>query len=655
MKKLLLFSVLFAFAISVNVNAQSRGAVKGERKFIQNKVEFIKQSADPTCSTFRPFKPANVLGTTSRDLFKIPVGSSYNPYSLLVEESTALTYNADVNMIMFTFRQCSTYPDYSGGANHSGYIQSSFSIDGGMVFDSSLVIYDDYTGTINAGRYPSGVIYNPPGNTDPYEAYSLICGPFLVDTYPGSGSWDGNYFASMKIDSTNGNIQKVFYDDPDVHMEFARRFLTACDDGTFHVYAWDLTDDGTWYTDIETILNDGVWDADDNSVEWTRQEVIPEYTENSQGQLNGGVFPGYAWSKDGQVGYLVYCGNHDDSPDLVTWSPFVYKTENGGEDWDLMDVFDFREIPTIYDSLFPVSGSSGDKRPFINNPSDVLVDANGMLHYLTYIRSAYSNDPDSIRYYWGFENIEGILYDLYTTPDGGWDALAIDFVLAKNVDAANDPLGIGYSARPQMAKTSDGSKIFYVWMDTDPALSDLNLYPDIVARSMDVNIPASTYTKNITYLTQFWALDNYYMYCSDYALDNGDGTYSVPVTTTRLGETDLSPVYHSLLHGVDFTDAEYVIVGIDEKIEFNQISNVSQNYPNPFSGTSVVTVELTESSNLSIEVFNLMGQKVYGYNAGIVVSGVHKLTIDGSNLQSGIFFYTVRADESSVTRKMIIN
>ncbi|MCK4678765.1 MAG: T9SS type A sorting domain-containing protein, partial [Bacteroidales bacterium] len=52
---------------------------------------------------------------------------------------------------------------------------------------------------------------------------------------------------------------------------------------------------------------------------------------------------------------------------------------------------------------------------------------------------------------------------------------------------------------------------------------------------------------------------------------------------------------------------------------------------------------------------NLMGQKVYGYNAGIVVSGVHKLTIDGSNLQSGIFFYTVRADESSVTRKMIIN
>ncbi|MCK4676754.1 MAG: T9SS type A sorting domain-containing protein, partial [Bacteroidales bacterium] len=54
-------------------------------------------------------------------------------------------------------------------------------------------------------------------------------------------------------------------------------------------------------------------------------------------------------------------------------------------------------------------------------------------------------------------------------------------------------------------------------------------------------------------------------------------------------------------------------------------------------------------------VFNLMGQKVYVYNAGIVGSGVHQLTIDGSNLQSGVFFYTVKADENSVTRKMIVN
>ena len=657
MKKLLLFSVLIAFAVSLN--AQTRGAMKGARKFTRNKVESVTQSPDPTTtSTFIPVKPANILGTTSRDLFKIPIASSYNVYTLLVEECSALTYNEDLNTIMFTHRQCSTYPMWAGGdpLNASAYIQSSFSTDGGMTFDSSLVIYDDLNGAaFNAGRYPSGVFYNPPGNTDPYEAYSVICGPLLADTYPGSGSWDGDFFASMKLDSTNLDVQKVFYDDPDIDMEFARRFLTSCDDGTFHVFADNHEDNGTNYTSYESVLNDGVWDEDENAIEWTRWDDIPEYTEDSQGFPNGTGWAGYAWSDDGQIGYLVYSGNHDDSPYAWAYTPFAYKTENGGEDWDLMDIFDFRDIPTIYDSLFEVGGGT-EKHPMIPGPDDICVDANGMLHYLTYVYSSSSIDPDSLGWYWQFTNIEGILYDLYTTPDGGWDALAIDFVYAKDTEADQGPLIYPYGARPQMSKTPDGTKIFYVWADTDPALSDENIFPDIFAKSMDVTGPFWTDTKSITYLTQFWALDNHYMYCSDYTIDNG-GSYSVPVSTSRLNETDPGlPAYHSLLHGVDFVEDDYYLgVGIDEKIEFNQISNVSQNYPNPFSGTSVVTVELTESSNLSIEVFNLMGQQVYGYNAGIVGSGVHNLTIDGTNLQSGVFFYTVKADETSVTRKMIVN
>ena len=118
-------------------------------------------------------------------------------------------------------------------------------------------------------------------------------------------------------------------------------------------------------------------------------------------------------------------------------------------------------------------------------------------------------------------------------------------------------------------------------------------------------------------------------------------------------DEDHDPYLNRVIHSSLLKD-EIVSVNDPDLVNLSDIT-VSQNYPNPFSGTSVVTVELTESSNLSIEVFNLMGQKVYIYNAGIVGSGVHKLTIDGSNLQSGVFFYTVKADENSVTRKMIVN
>jgi hypothetical protein len=83
--------------------------------------------------------------------------------------------------------------------------------------------------------------------------------------------------------------------------------------------------------------------------------------------------------------------------------------------------------------------------------------------------------------------------------------------------------------------------------------------------------------------------------------------------------------------------------------------NVSQNFPNPFKNTSVVTVKLEKATDLSLEVFNLTGQKVYEINNGKVGAGSHTLTIDASNLSSGVYFYTVFAGEDAVTKKMIVN
>lgn len=94
-------------------------------------------------------------------------------------------------------------------------------------------------------------------------------------------------------------------------------------------------------------------------------------------------------------------------------------------------------------------------------------------------------------------------------------------------------------------------------------------------------------------------------------------------------------------------------VGINEA-EFNAAS-VSQNYPNPFENTSVVSVNLTKAANLSLEVFNLTGQKVYEVHNGNSSAGTHKLTINAQDLSSGVYFYTVYAGNNTVTKKMIVN
>ncbi|MCD4773798.1 MAG: T9SS type A sorting domain-containing protein [Bacteroidales bacterium] len=93
-------------------------------------------------------------------------------------------------------------------------------------------------------------------------------------------------------------------------------------------------------------------------------------------------------------------------------------------------------------------------------------------------------------------------------------------------------------------------------------------------------------------------------------------------------------------------------VGIEEN-EFNAAS-VSQNFPNPFTNTSIVSVNLTKAADLSLEVFNLTGQKVYEVSNGHSNAGTHNLVINAENLSSGIYFYTVNAGNNAITKKMII-
>jgi hypothetical protein len=93
--------------------------------------------------------------------------------------------------------------------------------------------------------------------------------------------------------------------------------------------------------------------------------------------------------------------------------------------------------------------------------------------------------------------------------------------------------------------------------------------------------------------------------------------------------------------------------GIEDKPAILDI-DVAQNQPNPFSTSSTVYVNLRKASELSLEVTNMMGQVVYRVDAGTATAGLNKLTIDGNQLSNGVYFYTVRAGEAKVTKKMIV-
>jgi len=81
---------------------------------------------------------------------------------------------------------------------------------------------------------------------------------------------------------------------------------------------------------------------------------------------------------------------------------------------------------------------------------------------------------------------------------------------------------------------------------------------------------------------------------------------------------------------------------------------VEQNSPNPFNPTTTISFTNTEASNVSIDVFNVAGQKVDTIANEFMSAGSHSVNWDASEFSAGVYFYTVKTGDFSKTMKMTL-
>ncbi|MCH8566791.1 MAG: T9SS type A sorting domain-containing protein [Balneolales bacterium] len=81
---------------------------------------------------------------------------------------------------------------------------------------------------------------------------------------------------------------------------------------------------------------------------------------------------------------------------------------------------------------------------------------------------------------------------------------------------------------------------------------------------------------------------------------------------------------------------------------------LSQNYPNPFNPTTNIRYTLPENTEVSLEVFNIQGQRVSTLVNGTQQAGVHTAQFDATNLASGVYIYRLRAGSVQLTNKMML-
>lgn len=79
-----------------------------------------------------------------------------------------------------------------------------------------------------------------------------------------------------------------------------------------------------------------------------------------------------------------------------------------------------------------------------------------------------------------------------------------------------------------------------------------------------------------------------------------------------------------------------------------------QNYPNPYNSFTNILYSLIEPSKVTLNIYNLIGQKVTTVINAFQNEGYYKVVFDSKMLNSGIYFYTLEVNRSIETRKMII-
>lgn len=114
--------------------------------------------------------------------------------------------------------------------------------------------------------------------------------------------------------------------------------------------------------------------------------------------------------------------------------------------------------------------------------------------------------------------------------------------------------------------------------------------------------------------------------------------------------------YSYRLKQIDFDGSSATFNAIEVEVGVPAVFDLSQNYPNPFNPSTRVNFSLPTPTNVTLEVFDISGQKVATILSGYMTAGYHTADIDAQKLKlsSGIYIYKLSAGKFTSTKKMIL-
>jgi hypothetical protein len=102
------------------------------------------------------------------------------------------------------------------------------------------------------------------------------------------------------------------------------------------------------------------------------------------------------------------------------------------------------------------------------------------------------------------------------------------------------------------------------------------------------------------------------------------------------------------------SNEEVTILKITKQQSLPITYNLEQNYPNPFNPSTTIKFSLPETANVTLSIYNALGQKVGEIVNTNLEAGWYSYQWDATNIATGIYIYELRTDKFVSVKKMIL-
>jgi hypothetical protein len=118
-------------------------------------------------------------------------------------------------------------------------------------------------------------------------------------------------------------------------------------------------------------------------------------------------------------------------------------------------------------------------------------------------------------------------------------------------------------------------------------------------------------------------------------------------------DEDEGSLIEAAVDDFEVLDINQALVGVENEPVALSL-DLEQNYPNPFNPSTSISFTLPVATAVRLVVFNSYGQQVATLADGRLQEGHHSVTFNARNLPTGLYIYELRANNTRLTRKMML-